>query len=325
MAEAVVQLLEAVEVAEDEAERAPVARRARDLAVEPLDERAPVEQARQRIVVGEEAQLVRGAADATIAAAAWFAKTRSAWSVSCRRQQRGRSGSSAQSMPITSPAPSCSGTSSQWWFQARGPRPFCSRRTAVGRGAMPPLGLVVREQVAALDLERRIEQRFDVAQEDAAPTRAASSRFQPTAARGSRRPGRRVASAREHVLEAERVAHAEADRAQDLVASTARRSAATRRSSSRSSASAVPRGLACLLRRLHRERGVLRERDEHVELFVGRPPPAHRLVDGEDAEQVAVRVAHRQEERVLGMPAVLAAPGRRVGHVAAVAELASQS
>ena len=61
MAEAVVQLLEAVEVAEHEAERAVVSHRARDLAVEPLDEGAPVEQARQRVVVGEEAQLASGA------------------------------------------------------------------------------------------------------------------------------------------------------------------------------------------------------------------------------------------------------------------------
>ncbi len=58
MAEAVVQLLEAVEVAEHEPERALVARGARHLAVEPHDERAPVEEPRQRIVIGEEPQLV---------------------------------------------------------------------------------------------------------------------------------------------------------------------------------------------------------------------------------------------------------------------------
>ena len=149
--------------------------------------------------------------------------------------------------------------------------------------------------------------------------RATSSRSQPTAARGSRRPRAGVAQRREHVLEAERVAHAEADRAQDLV--RRRLGDQPRRHAEQAlEREAVPRGLPALLRGLHRERCVLRERDEHVELLVGRPAPAHRLVDGEDAEQVAVGVAHRQEERVLGMPAVLAAPRRRVGHVAAVAE-----
>ena len=65
MPEAVVQLLEAVEVAEHEAEDVAVAHRPRDLAVEPLDERPPVEQARERVVVGEEAHLapVRGGDD----------------------------------------------------------------------------------------------------------------------------------------------------------------------------------------------------------------------------------------------------------------------
>src|SRR5438094_586204 len=58
MAEAVVQLLEAVEIAEHERQGMAVTRRARNLAVEPFHEGAPVEQARQGIVVGEEAQFV---------------------------------------------------------------------------------------------------------------------------------------------------------------------------------------------------------------------------------------------------------------------------
>src|SRR6266566_1500148 len=58
MTKAVVELLETVEVAEHERERALVARRARRLAVEPLDERAPVQQPRERIVVGQKPKLV---------------------------------------------------------------------------------------------------------------------------------------------------------------------------------------------------------------------------------------------------------------------------
>ncbi len=54
---------------------------------------------------------------------AWLANTRRA----CRRDGEGSSlsaGSSAQMRPTTSPASSWSGTTSQWWSQACGPRPF---------------------------------------------------------------------------------------------------------------------------------------------------------------------------------------------------------
>ena len=57
MAEAVVELLEAVEIRDHEPEGAAVAHRPRDLALEAGDEGAPVEEARERIVVGEEPQL----------------------------------------------------------------------------------------------------------------------------------------------------------------------------------------------------------------------------------------------------------------------------
>ena len=56
MAEAVVELLEAVEIRDHEPKVALVANGPRDLALEAGDERAPVEQARERIVVGEEPQ-----------------------------------------------------------------------------------------------------------------------------------------------------------------------------------------------------------------------------------------------------------------------------
>jgi len=53
---------------------------------------------------------------------------------------------------------------------------------------------------------------------------------------------------------------------------------------------------------------MIRERDEHVEFFVGRTAPARRLVDRQDAEQMAGRMPHGDEERVLGMPSIGAGP-----------------
>ncbi len=61
----------------------------------------------------------------SIAVAAWFANARSAWSWSVRGSRRSE-GSSAQMKPIVAPVRSASGTISQWWFQARAPRPFRS-------------------------------------------------------------------------------------------------------------------------------------------------------------------------------------------------------
>ena len=112
-----------------------------------------------------------------------------------------------------------------------------------------------------------------------------------------------VAQRREHVLEAERVAHAGADSAQDLVGDRLGGQAG-RDLEELLERDLVPRRLGRLLRRLHGERGVIGERDEHVELLVGRTAPADRLVDRQDAEQMAVGVAQRDEERVLGMPGV---------------------
>ncbi len=59
MAVTVVQLLEVVEIADDEPERAVVPERARDLALEPFDEPPAVHQTRQGIVIGEEPQLAQ--------------------------------------------------------------------------------------------------------------------------------------------------------------------------------------------------------------------------------------------------------------------------
>ena len=68
-----------------------------------------------------------------------------------------------------------------------------------------------------------------------------------------------------------------------------------------------------LLSRLDRERGVLRDRDEDVDLVAARLAAGDRLVDGEDPEQRAVGAAHRDEERVVRMPRVRVVADRQVG------------
>ena len=147
--------------------------------------------------------------------------------------------------------------------------------------------LVVRQQEAAFDLELRVEQRLDVVEEDA-PASATLSSSQPTAARGSSRAGLRVdRAATSDVLEAERVADADAD-ARRISSALGSRSDRDETVEQLLEREPVARGLGRLLRRLHRERRVVGERDEDVELLVGRAQAAHRLVDGEDAEQVAV-------------------------------------
>ena len=78
--------------------------------------------------------------------------------------------------------------------------------------------------------------------------------------------------------------------------------------SNRSSAFAVRLRARSLLRGLHREGCVLGDGDKDVDLVTARPAARDRLVDREDAEQLAVRPTHRREQRVVRMPC-----GRVVG------------
>ena len=59
----------------------------------------------------------------SIAPIAWLANTRSACSASSEGSSRSF-GSSTHIIPSSRPAESCSGTTTQWWFQASGPRPL---------------------------------------------------------------------------------------------------------------------------------------------------------------------------------------------------------
>ena len=263
----VVQQLEAVEVAEREAERAPVADRPRDLASS-RRRRPAGEQAGQRIVIGEEAHLapVRGE---TIAAAAWFATSRAPGA--SRRRQRRSSGSSARrgrsraragvqphEQPVAVP-------------RAAG-RDLAVRdvRHAVVRE--PRVVPVVRQQEAARHLDRGGEQRLDVAE--------ASS----GSARRRRDPSRRLlglkaplpgGSAGREVLEAS-ASRSAADVSQDLVGTgsavsreetpSSCSSARLWRATSAASCAACTASAACSA-----------TDDEHVELLVASRAPARRL------------------------------------------------
>ena len=92
------------------------------------------------------------------AAVAWLAKTRRAC-MSWRDGTSRSSGSSAQMTAITLPSRSRSGTTSQCRSHAQGPRPFMTDRYMRWPGREPRHRLLVGEQEAALDLERRVEER----------------------------------------------------------------------------------------------------------------------------------------------------------------------
>src|SRR4051812_47635682 len=164
MAEPVVQQLEAVEGADDEAERAAIAQRTRDLGVEPLDEGPAVAQAREWIVVGEEAQLPqmrrrheRGSG--------LVRKDAQRLELLLRREQaifrlvgpdEADDGAGAvaerHEQPVTVPG-------------ARTPA-VAMRDIRDARAGDPLLCLVVRKQEAARHLERRIEQRLYVTEHE---------------------------------------------------------------------------------------------------------------------------------------------------------------
>ena len=78
----------------------------------------------------------------------------------------------------------------------------------------------------------------------------------------------------------------------------------------------MPRRLRRLARRLDGKRRVVDERDEHFEVVVRGPAAAHGLVHRDDPEQEAALVAHRDEERVLGIPGVGVARTASFRHVA---------
>ena len=115
---AVVQLLEPVQVADDQRERPAVAHVARGLGRQPLAEHPPVEQPRQRVVVGQEPHLLElGGGVERRRSPGW--RTRAAPGA-CRGtgHQPVAAGRRPRSRRSASPARSHSGTNSQWSVHA---------------------------------------------------------------------------------------------------------------------------------------------------------------------------------------------------------------
>ena len=158
------------------------------------------------------------------------------------------------------------------------------------------------EQEAALDLELRVEQALDLGERH----RGVHGRVVDVPpVRGPRPEDARVGLGQvdADVLEAERRVDAVADRLQDLVD---REGLGEARGHLKQllERGPVAGGLLGLLGALDRDRGVVGHRHEHVQLLVGRDAPARGLVDRQDADQVAVGLPQRHEQRVERMPAV---------------------
>ena len=122
VAERVVDALEVVEVAAPAATARRPAERV-EVGVDARLEAAAVAQAGERVVLGEVAQAVELARGLDRADRLVGERPQRLQRSSARAAARSP-GSSAHTMPASAPSRSCSGTTSQWWFQARGPRPL---------------------------------------------------------------------------------------------------------------------------------------------------------------------------------------------------------
>ena len=116
---------------------------------------------------------------------AWLANTRRA----CRRDGEGSSrsaGSSAQMRPTISPASSCSGTTSQWWSQACGPRPFMVEVKGLRCGVRAiAVACGTRKQPSTSNSGSRSGR---ISSTETRHSGAAATPSQPTTARGVSRP-----------------------------------------------------------------------------------------------------------------------------------------
>jgi hypothetical protein len=196
------------------------------------------------------------------------------------------------------------------------PRPAAVelRRVDVDVPLKPGPRLLVGEDVAAFPQKDLVEQRLDLSD---AHGFALAHLLESPPRRRLRHEGTRlrVDERGADVAEVEGVPDARADPAQDLGVRGLARDLRRHREQRLESALVPVRlsGLAC---RLDCERRVVGERDEDVELLVGGPTAADRLVHGDDSEQQATLVAHRDEECVLGIPRVGMARARSLRNVA---------
>ena len=172
---------------------------------------------------------------------------------------------------------------------------------------------LAREQVAAADLEGRVEQRFD-GRRGNRPVRLLPRR--PADARARSQRSRLGVDELDHDLgEPEGAHHAGAHRLEDQLHRVLAgklgghgQQLLERR--------AVARGLLGALAVVERTRGRGSDRDEVVELGVGRAPPADRLAERHDGKDVPGRVAAGHEELVPRTPRVGVRAAVEIGQVA---------
>ena len=236
------------------------------------------------------------------AAVAWLAKTRSAC-MSCRDGTSRSSGSSAQMTAITLPSRSRSGTTSQCRSQAQGPRPFITDRYMRWPAGQPRHRLLVREQVAALDLERRVEQRRELPHRERRVLGQLVERPAGRRARDEHPASRRRGAGSQTFRNPSACAMPVARRLEDRL-DRRRLGEARRHLQELAQREPVMGGRRRLLEALEGEGDVVGDGHEHLQLLVRRARARVGLADRQDPQHVAVGVEHRHEQLVVGVPRV---------------------
>ncbi len=300
VAEGVVDELEVVDVADDERELVAVADGALDLGVELAHERAPVREARQRILVGQDAKLLE--------LAGRHHRHRRLPGEERERLEPGARGQE-QVLGLVGPdAPDDRAAGvAQRDVQAvavPGPRAAAAAVDAelgVRLGAARD-GLLVGQQVAAAELEGGVEQEQDLLGRHL-PARLRAARPADRRARREQ-PARGVDELDDDLLEAERLADAAAHGLHDGF--DGRLLGELRRDGEQLlERGAMAARLGGAVGLLEGEGGVTADGDEEVELHAGRAPAGDGLTERDDREDVAVRVAAGDEQLVTRTPAVV--------------------
>ena len=311
MAAPVVDLLEPVDVADEQREPPSVAIGAGCLELELAHEAAPVPQPRERVVVGQELHLLelRGGVQRGRRLVGEHAQGLQAGRR--RHQQVDRVIRPDQSDQLTA-APV---QRHDQPVVVPGVRALTAalRAVRVGLGPHACAGLFTGQQIAALRLELRHQQHRDLRQREAAVDGRVVE-LPPVGGARLEVAGVGVGQVDRDRLEPQRVVDAVADRLQDRV-DRERLGQPRGHPQQLLERVSVPRRLGRLLSALDRQRGVRRQRHQHVQLLVGRLAAGHRLVDRHDPQQRPVRVVQRHHQRILRVPGVLRGVARQLGDV----------
>ena len=297
MARTVVQLLELVEVAEHERERMAVAERAGGLDVELAHERTTVREPRERVVVGQELHFLEAGGGLERRGRLVGEQPERLHLLALGHEpvarvvrpdeslQRAVSILQRHDQPVSVPRV----------------RPVAVQYGRVADVRHPRPHDVERQEVTPLHLVLGVEERH---QRRGRQSRRRRSGRAPARRRAWREPAAvRLGELDRDTLETEGAADAVGHALEDVVhlrgLTQARRDleeVLQRRG--------VARGRLVRFRVLDRERDVLRDSDQNIELVDVRPAERRRLVDGHHAEQRTGRRPQRHEQHVLGMPRV---------------------